>query len=183
MIGKRTWIAAVLMALGTHGAAAKVPVFAAKCPTGITVDTNPQGGGYVNGNRARVRSINANAYELRSGRTIISVALAGGDLLVSYTGPNRANGICEVLSRQAAEPTPARARPGSSSVPPRDRSACLQAVRRETRNRTVVILSSEFSEANNAIVVGVGPQRAKWRCLVKRGKVGEVMSLTDEGAL
>jgi hypothetical protein len=29
----------------------------------------------------------------------------------------------------------------------------------------------------------VGEQKAKWRCLVKNGRVADVMSLTDEGAL
>jgi hypothetical protein len=46
-----------------------------------------------------------------------------------------------------------------------------------------VLLNNEFSEANNAVIVGVGPQKAKWRCLVKNGVVAEVTSLTDEGAL
>jgi hypothetical protein len=41
----------------------------------------------------------------------------------------------------------------------------------------------ETSEANNLVVVGVGPNKAPWRCLVSRGVVAEVMSMTDEGAL
>ena len=32
-------------------------------------------------------------------------------------------------------------------------------------------------------VRGVGPQRAKWRCLVSKGQVAEVMSMTDEGKM
>ncbi len=39
------------------------------------------------------------------------------------------------------------------------------------------------SPANNTVIVGVGPQKAKWRCLVKNGRVADVMSLTDEGGL
>lgn len=34
-----------------------------------------------------------------------------------------------------------------------------------------------------AVTIGVGPNRAPWRCLVKRGNVAEFMSLTDEGKL
>ncbi len=41
----------------------------------------------------------------------------------------------------------------------------------------------ETSEANNDITIGVSPDRAPWKCLVKDGKVAGVMSETDEGAL
>lgn len=70
-----------------------------------------------------------------------------------------------------------------SDVPSKDEQVCLQAVTQQTNNPDVVLLSSEFSQANNAVIVGVGPQKAKWRCLVKNGTVAEVMSLTDEGAM
>lgn len=74
-----------------------------------------------------------------------------------------------------------------SGAPPRtagtvDEQACLTAVARQTGN-TVTVLSSEFSEANTVVMVGVGPDRAPWRCLVNKGVVAEVMSATDEGAL
>jgi hypothetical protein len=53
----------------------------------------------------------------------------------------------------------------------------------ETNNGDVVLLGSETSEANTVVTVGVGPQRAPWRCLVSGGVVAEVMSMTDEGRL
>ena len=56
-------------------------------------------------------------------------------------------------------------------------------MKRQTNNPKVVVLSVETSEANNSVTIGVGPNRAPWRCLVKRGIVAEVMSLTDEGKL
>ncbi|MBG0792033.1 hypothetical protein IYY11_00770 [Methylocystis sp. H62] len=64
-----------------------------------------------------------------------------------------------------------------------DKTACLLAVKRKTNNPKVVVLSVETSEANNSVTIGVGPDRAPWRCLVKRGIVADVMSLTDEGKL
>jgi len=70
-----------------------------------------------------------------------------------------------------------------SGSPSKDEQACLQAVSTKTNNGDVVVLSTETSEANNVVVIGVGPQRAPWRCLVSKGVVAEVMSLTDEGAL
>jgi hypothetical protein len=70
------------------------------------------------------------------------------------------------------------------SVPPASRSACLAAVSRQTNNGDVQIIEMIFSEANSQVKVGVGPDRAPWRCLVSNdGVVQEVMSLTDEGAL
>jgi hypothetical protein len=60
--------------------------------------------------------------------------------------------------------------------------ACIMAVSSKTGN-TVTVLSSEFSEANTLVLVGVGPDRAPWRCLVSDGIVAEVSSATDEGAL
>lgn len=64
-----------------------------------------------------------------------------------------------------------------------DKTACLLAVKRKTNNPKVGVLSVETSEANNTVTIGVGPDRAPWRCLVKRGIVADVMSLTDEGKL
>ena len=64
-----------------------------------------------------------------------------------------------------------------------DKTACLRAVKRQTNNPKLVVLSVETSEANNTVTIGVGPNRAPWRCLVKRGIVADVMSLTDEGKL
>jgi hypothetical protein len=72
---------------------------------------------------------------------------------------------------------------GSSDVPLSDVDACEAAVARETGTSQVRTLSTEFSEANNAVIVGVGPNAAPWRCLISRGVVQEVMSMTSEGSL
>lgn len=66
---------------------------------------------------------------------------------------------------------------------PADERACELAVTRETNNADVVTLSSEFSQAATEVILGVGAQRARWRCLVSSGIVAEVSSLTDEGFL
>lgn len=70
-----------------------------------------------------------------------------------------------------------------AGMPSKNEQACLQAVSIETNNGDVTLLRTETSEANDAVYIGVGPNRAEWRCLVKRGVVAEVMSMTDEGAL
>lgn len=63
-----------------------------------------------------------------------------------------------------------------------DETACLDAVARQTGN-SVTVLSSEFSQANSLMMVGVGPTRAPWKCLSSNGAVAEITSLTNEGAL
>jgi hypothetical protein len=40
-----------------------------------------------------------------------------------------------------------------------------------------------FSEANNSVIVGVGPDAAPWQCLISGGVVAGVMSMTNEGSL
>lgn len=75
------------------------------------------------------------------------------------------------------------AAPAVAGVSPRDRKACLHAVMDETRNMHVIVLGTEESEANETVYVGVGAQKAKWKCLVKHGIVAEVSSMVDDGAL
>jgi hypothetical protein len=71
----------------------------------------------------------------------------------------------------------------SRSMPSIQEQACLAAVSNETSNGDVTVLSSEFSEANTVVMIGVGDNRAPWRCLVSNdGVVAEVMSMVDEGA-
>lgn len=72
---------------------------------------------------------------------------------------------------------------GTSDVPLSDVDTCEAAVIRATNNAEVRTLRTEFSEANNAVIVGVGPAAAPWQCLIKDGKVAGIMSLTDEGSL
>lgn len=154
---------------------ANVPQLTATCPTGITVKVN---GGTVriNGEKARTKTFNSNAWEARHNNIIISITKDGAELMVSYTLKGGANGICQVMAEESSSGD-------NSGMPSKDEQACLQAVSIETNNGDVILLSTETSEANNTVIIGVGEQRAKWKCLVKNGKVAEVMSLTDEGAL
>ena len=72
----------------------------------------------------------------------------------------------------------------SSAMPSKAEQACLRDVTRTTNNPDVVLLDSTFSEAGTEVIVGVGPQRARWRCIgYSDGTTGEIMSLTNEGRL
>jgi hypothetical protein len=85
--------------------------------------------------------------------------------------------------RKAGASGEAKPDPTKGGMPSKDEQACLQAVSIKTNNGDVTVLRSETSEASNLVVVGVGPNKAPWRCLVSGGVVAEVMSMTDEGAL
>jgi hypothetical protein len=175
--------------VATTGAAfAKPPYFAAKCPTDITVETDRAGRAYVNGKKATVRSKNADYSEIVGGGVTISVARDAGSLIVTYTGPHRAHGTCEITEQEtidsaAPQPaTPSAAKP-YDDVPKRDKQACLKAVKKTTHNPKLTVLGGVSSEANNTVTIGVGADKAPWRCLVKNGKVADVMSQTNEGGL
>ena len=84
---------------------------------------------------------------------------------------------------QAETPAAPAGNQQAAGTPSKDEQACLQAVSTETNNGDVMTLSVEESEANTLVMVGVGPNRAPWKCLAKDGVVAEVSSMTDEGAL
>jgi hypothetical protein len=71
---------------------------------------------------------------------------------------------------------------GIRTAPASDEGTCLNAVAAQTGN-SVAVLQSTTSEANNEVIIGVGPEQARWQCLINRGVVVQIMSLTDEGAL
>ena len=84
-------------------ALAEMPVFTARCPLGADIEADSSGTVRVNGAVAQVTAFNEQAYEARSGDFAFTITHAGGgrDLQVSYTGPNRANGVCTVREASA----------------------------------------------------------------------------------
>jgi len=72
----------------------------------------------------------------------------------------------------------------SSGMPSNAEQACLQRVTQETNNPDVTLMGSSFSQAGTEVIVGVGPQRARWQCIAySDGSTSQPMSLTDEGFL
>lgn len=53
----------------------------------------------------------------------------------------------------------------STAAPNAAEQACLAAVSREANNGDVALLGSEFSEAGTFVRVGVGANRAPWKCI------------------
>ncbi len=179
-------MALLLAAVSAAGTAfAKIPYFAAKCPTDISVETDRAGRAYLSGKRATVHTLNANAFEIRGGGVFIDVTKDASGLTATYTGPHGANGVCQIVeqdtvSSPASEPAPAVV---YDDAPKRDKNACIRAVKRKTHNPKAVVLQAVSSQANNTVKVEVGADKAPWKCLVNRGHVVEVMSLTNEGAM
>lgn len=89
---------------------------------------------------------------------------------------------CTQSASDTAAPS-AAASGAMRSGSPADEQKCDAAVARETGNGETMVLSSDASQAGTEVIVGVGPQRARWSCKISGGVVQEVMSLTNEGAL
>ncbi|PZF76610.1 hypothetical protein DK847_12480 [Aestuariivirga litoralis] len=174
--------AATLLAMLATPALANPPKFTASCPTGIEVKSNGKGKVRINGTKATVKTFSSTAWEARANGVSIDFGVDGSELTVTYTGKGGANGICQVTS--SAAPSSSGGAGGNLTLAPsKDQEACLAAVSNKTNNGEVVVLDTNSSEANNTVIIGVGKDKARWQCLVKNGRVAEVMSLTDEGAL
>ncbi|MCC1494526.1 hypothetical protein [Cognatishimia sp. F0-27] len=96
-----------------------------------------------------------------------------------------AAGFAAVVTLSACvEDTGSASGGASTSMPSAAEQACLRDVTRTTNNGDVVLLSSEFSQAGTQVIVGVGPQRARWSCIAySDGTTAGITSLTNEGTL
>lgn len=174
--------AAAIIALLASPALANPPKFTASCPTGITVKSNGSGKVKINGTKATVKTFSNKAWEATANGVSIDFGYDGSELTASYTGKGGANGICQVTSggtSGAGAPAGSDAAGGMNGVPPKDQQACLAAVSNKANNGDVDVADAFSSEANNTVIVGVGKQKAQWKCLVKNGRVADVMSMSN----
>ena len=88
-----TLVISLVAVLASDRAFAAAPVFIANCPKGITASSDGRGHATVNGKSAKIKAV-GNAWEVKGGGVIISVG--GEPLTADYTGPHRANGICQI---------------------------------------------------------------------------------------
>lgn len=92
--------------------------------------------------------------------------------------------VLAAVALSGCETEPQRPAGSGSSSPGVAEQACLRDVTQTTNNPDVVLLSSSYSEAGTEVIVGVGEQRARWRCIgYKDGTTAGIESLTDEGRL
>lgn len=81
----------------TASSTAKIPFFNAECPGDISVHADEGGPVYLNGEEAEFTSFSQTYFEAKGAQTTVSVTtMPDGALDVSYAGPGRANGVCQL---------------------------------------------------------------------------------------
>ncbi|GFE70635.1 hypothetical protein CFPU101_32450 [Chroococcus sp. FPU101] len=164
--------------MASIASAAGIPQLNYTCGSGIEVHADQGGPVYIDGKEARLKKINNNYYEATHAGVTISIGFnPDGTLNMSYTGPNRANGICQDSSSGNSQ-TRASQSPAES--------ACLNAVAKKTgisRNQLSVIEVST-AEAGIGVTIRVPNADAPWSCLAdKKGNVQGVAYTGSEGRL
>jgi len=78
-------------------AQAQIPLLNATCPGNIEVHADKGGPIYINGKEAPLKKFNDNYFEAKGSGVTISLTInPDGSPDVSYTGKNRANGVCQL---------------------------------------------------------------------------------------
>jgi hypothetical protein len=97
-------VAAGAAVLVSGAASAKVPLFAAKCPSGITADSNPKGQVYVNGKVAKLIKRPDGQITARSAGVYVDITPQGSQPpRVTSTAKDKTFGACEIVSFKAPE--------------------------------------------------------------------------------
>jgi hypothetical protein len=127
MIRQLLLVAAASFAAGTASAA--MPVFVANCPTDINVDAGRTGVVYINGQKAKIKKYDDNAYDFKAGYITISVTNNPGKAPdVFYTGKGRDHGVCTVTGFEDGKATaaPAQQQPAGVSASASGNIPCAQ---------------------------------------------------------
>lgn len=75
----------------------RIPLFNATCGGGIEVHANEGGPVFIDGEETSLKKFNENYFEATRDGTTIAISFNPDDSLsLSFTGPNRANGICTI---------------------------------------------------------------------------------------
>ncbi|MGE8399842.1 MAG: hypothetical protein ACN6NZ_07880 [Burkholderiales bacterium] len=87
----------VLLLAASGAAQAGIPLLNATCPGNIEVHADRGGLVYINGKEGKLKTFNDNYFEAKGSGVTISLSInPDGSADVSYTGKNRANGVCQV---------------------------------------------------------------------------------------
>lgn len=79
---------------------ADIPLLNATCPGNIEVHADEGGPIYINGKEATLKKFNDNYFEAKGSGITVSLTISpDGSPDVSYTGKNRANGVCELADQ------------------------------------------------------------------------------------
>lgn len=95
---------ALAAALAAGTASAQVPLFAAKCPSGITADSNAKGQVYVNGKVAKLIHRPDGQITAQSAGVYVDITPRGNEPpRVTSTAKDKTFGECEILSFKAPD--------------------------------------------------------------------------------
>ncbi|MFI8716787.1 hypothetical protein ACIGHF_02705 [Stenotrophomonas sp. NPDC077464] len=179
----------LLASLASFAAQAQLPQLNATCPGNIELHVDQGGPAFINGREAVLKASNENYYEARDAKLGVTVSISrnpDGSTDVSYTGKNRANGVCRVVPAASAAPgaPPTAAAPRESH--PGAEKACLAAVAAKTRVPAAKLTVNEAlgAEAGILVKVRVPGADAPWSCMTDaKGKPWSVTYSGSEGAL
>lgn len=102
---KTTTLALVLTAAATGTAAAEsYPIFAAQCAGGVNqggynIDTDDRGHLWINGHKVNIERVAEDSWQAGYHGVIFAFSSTESGLIVDYTGPRKANGICTVVAQ------------------------------------------------------------------------------------
>jgi hypothetical protein len=100
----KRFVIAMAAALMASTASASVPLFAAKCPNGITADSNARGQVYVNGKVAKLINRPDGQITAQSRGVYVDITPQGSQPpRVTATGKDKSFGECEILSFKAPD--------------------------------------------------------------------------------
>ncbi len=176
---------ALLFAGGAH---AELSRLNAMCPGDLEIHVDEGGPVFVNGRESRLKRFNDNYFEATDAKSGVVISISrnpDGSSIVTYTGKNRANGVCTVAGVGDAEKKMAAASTARETYPAAEK-ACLAAVAGKT-NVSVIRLSvieTLSAEAGIVVKVQVPGADAPWACMTdKRGRLSSVSYTGSEGAL
>jgi len=99
---KRLFLAVVATLVAGTASAADVPLFAARCPSGITADSNTKGQVYVNGKVAKLIERPDGQITAQSAGVYVDITPQGSQPpRVTSTAKDKTVGECEILSFKA----------------------------------------------------------------------------------
>ncbi|QSX73988.1 hypothetical protein HIV01_012250 [Lysobacter arenosi] len=183
-------VVVAVSSLCAFSAHAKLPLINATCPGKLDVHVDQGGPVYVNGKEAKLNAVNENYYEAKDAATGTTISISinpDGSPDVSYTGKNRANGVCTIAGDTAAAPAAAAPAASSRGSNPASEKACLTAVSKQVgvASSKLSVIGSEFSQAGTSVSVSVPGADAPWSCVSdpKGSKVWNVMYTGSEGKL
>jgi hypothetical protein len=176
----------VLASLFAFDAHAGLSQLNATCPGNIEVHVDDGGPVYINGKEAVLKRVNDNYFEAKDAKLGVTISISNnpdGSSDVSYTGKNRANGVCQVKPA-AARPVPSPAARRESH--PASEKACLTAVAAKVgvASSKLSVIEALGSEAGILVKVRVPGADAPWACMTdQKGKPWNVSYSGSEGKL